>query len=86
MRRPSVDRGLETAARDEDGGVRAQAIRALGEIGIPTPASTQAILARLEDIDAQVRAAAIQSVGQWGDASEAMIRTILLLFDDANDR
>ena len=50
----------------------AQAIRALGEIGIPTPASTQAILAGLEDIDAQVRAAAIQSVGQWGDASEAI--------------
>ncbi len=58
---------LEKAARDEDGGVRGQAIRALGAIGVPTPASTQAVLAGLQDPDPQVRAAAVESVGQWGE-------------------
>ena len=77
---------LGKAARDEDGGVRSQAIRALGAIGRPTPASMQVVLAGFQDADPLVRAAAVESVGRWGEPSEAILSGLAPLLEDANDQ
>ena len=77
---------LEEAARDEDGGVRSQAILALGTIGCSTPASVEVVLTGFQDADPLVRAAAVVSVGQWGEPSEAILSGLAPLLEDANDQ
>ena len=79
-------RALEEAARDEDGGVRSQAILALGRIGPSTPASVEAVLAGFQDADPLVRAAAVVSVGWWGEPNEAISSGLAPLLEDANDQ
>ena len=64
---------LEEAARDEDGGVRSQAILALGTIGCTTPTSVKVVLTGFQDADPLVRAAAVVSVGRWGEPNEAIL-------------
>src|SRR5439155_1482557 len=49
MAAASARPALEQLSRDEDGGARSEAIRTLGTIGRPTPASEQIVLAALED-------------------------------------
>jgi len=77
---------LEKACRDEDGGVRSQAIRALSTIGLPTAASKQAVLAGLPDENPQVRAAAVEAVGHWGQADETVLSSLLTLLEDSNEQ
>ena len=77
---------LEEAARDEDGGVRSQAILALGTIGRSTPASVQVVLSGFQDADPLVRAAAVVSMGRWGEPSEAILSSLAPLLEDANDQ
>ena len=77
---------LEKAARDEDGGVRSQAIRALGTIGPLTTAAERAVLDGLQDADPLVRAAAVEAVGRWGEPGEAVVNGLMLLLEDANDQ
>jgi HEAT repeat protein len=83
-------RSLISACQDEDGVVRSQAIRALGVLGPPMPASRQAVLAGLQDVDPQVRTAAVQALGQWGEgegeATEAALKGLLPLLEDASDQ
>ena len=65
--------GLEAAARDEDGGVRSQAILALGDDRrTHAEPRIEVVLAGLRDADPQVRAAAVAAVGRWGEPSEAI--------------
>jgi HEAT repeat protein len=77
---------LERAARDEDGGVRSQVIRALAALGPPTLASEQIVVAAFEDADPLVRAAAVASVGQWPAPSAASVAGLAPLLQDTNDQ
>ena len=77
---------LEEAARDEDGGVRSQAILALGTIGFSTPASVEVVLTGFQDADPLVRAAAVVSVGRWDKPNEAILSGLAPLLEDANDQ
>jgi len=77
---------LEEAARDEDGGVRSQAILALGTIGCSTPASVEVVLTGFQDAAPLVRAAAVVSVGRWGQRNEAILSSLAPLLEDANDQ
>jgi HEAT repeat protein len=79
-------RALEEAARDEDGGVRSQAILALGTIGCSTPASVKILMTGFQDADPLVRAAAVVSVGRWGEPNEAILSGLAPLLEDANDQ
>ena len=76
---------LEEAARDEDGGVRSQAILALGTMGCTSTASVEVILTGFQDADPLVRAAAVVSVGRWGEPNEALLNGLAPLLEDAND-
>ncbi len=76
---------LEEAARDEDGGVRSQAILALGTIGCSTPATVGVVLKGFQDADPLVRAAAVVSVGRWDKPNEAILSGLAPLLEDAND-
>ncbi len=76
---------LESACRDEDGGVRSQAIRALGALG-STDVSWQAVLTGLQDADPQVRAAAVQALGIWGEHNAKTLEWLLRLLEDTNEQ
>jgi HEAT repeat protein len=76
---------LESACRDEYGGVRSQAVRALGTLG-PTNGSWQVVLGGLQDLDPQVRTAAVQAMGQWGEANDAARSGLIALLEDASDQ
>ena len=71
---------------DEDGGVRSEAIRALGAIGGPTPVSAKRVLTWLQDPDPMVRTAAVESLGQSSQPSEAILDVLMRLLDDPNDQ
>ena len=76
---------LENAARDDDGGVRSQAVRALGALAARRRLGTGGPR-RLSDRDPLVRAAAIESLGQSSEPSEAILSVVMHLLEDANDQ
>ena len=76
---------LERACQDEDGGVRSQAVRALGALG-PAKESWPALLTGLLDADPQVRTSAVQAMGQWDEADDAALSALMALLEDANDQ
>ncbi len=75
---------LEVAARDEDPGVRAKAIRAVAGLGEPTPDTVAAVRVGLTDPDPLVRAVAIESVGGWPGVTVDP-GVFLDLLNDGND-
>ena len=72
---------LETALRDADPAVRAQAALALGQVG--NPDATPFLAAILSDSDAGVRASTARVLGWVGDTT-AVPELITLLSDPDN--
>ena len=65
--------------------VRSQAVRALTNLGPPTPSSRAVIVAALQDADPRVRTAGVEAIGAWGECEEPLTTTLLGLLEDPND-
>jgi HEAT repeat protein len=72
---------LAAAARDDDGGVRGQAIRAAGAVG-----SATAVRAALSDSDPRVRAAAAEALHDRGEADGETVAALTAALGDASDQ
>ncbi|MCE9563215.1 MAG: HEAT repeat domain-containing protein, partial [Planctomycetes bacterium] len=77
---------IEKVAADEDGGVRSQAVGALGGLGSPTPSTLRLVRAAITDADPQVRAAAVRAIGSWDLPGAEVVGDLLPLLRDPNDQ
>ena len=74
------------ARRRPGGGVRSQALLALGKIGAAEAGSMRYVLAAFVDEDPLVRTAAVTTAGLWNERHDSILDGLNALLDDPNDQ
>jgi len=67
---------LTNCLADNFSGIRANAARALGRIGVPSPEVVRALVAVLADPDVEVRICAEVAVTEFGNAAVPILRIL----------